>query len=320
MMRQRRRCCHPPPRDGIVPAMAKPGLRLLLLLGLGAPCMAAVLALPARAQVTVDLHALDAPPGGGPSANPPQAPAPAPVHRPVPRRLPPRRTEAKPVEKPTEHHEPTHETRPAEAKPPRTEAPAVAASPPAAPKPIPQAAPTPPEPPAAVIGNGPPPAPIIPPPAPADAPMAPAQPPTISATAGTTVAPLPPKDGDGVRLDFETGQSDLTQRTVDAVKALVAAAPKADTTTYNVMAYAAGVPQDPSTARRLSLSRALSVRSALMASGVPSAQIYVRAMGAEGGKGPPDRVDVLVMGANAAAPPPGAPSGTKPGDSGTRTP
>ena len=67
------------------------------------------------------------------------------------------------------------------------------------------------------------------------------------------------------------------------------------------MAYAAGTPEDPSTARRLSLSRALAVRSALMADGVTSSRIYVRALGATGGDEPPDRVDLAVMGGNAPA-------------------
>jgi outer membrane protein OmpA-like peptidoglycan-associated protein len=169
-----------------------------------------------------------------------------------------------------------------------------------------------PAPPAAVVGIAPPPVPVIPPPAPADAPMAPVPPPTLSDTAGTTIDTLPTQDGTGVRLDFAQGQSDLTQSTADAVKALVAAAPKSDDTTFNVMAYATGVPEDPSTARRLSLSRALAVRSALMAYGVPSTHIYVRALGAEKGDGPQDRVDVMVLGANASAPPPGS--------AGTRTP
>ena len=64
-----------------------------------------------------------------------------------------------------------------------------------------------------------------------------------------------------------------------------------------------GTPEDPSTARRLSLSRALAVRSALMADGVASSRIYVRALGATGGDEAPDRVDLAVMGGNAASPP-----------------
>jgi outer membrane protein OmpA-like peptidoglycan-associated protein len=43
----------------------------------------------------------------------------------------------------------------------------------------------------------------------------------------------------------------------------------------------------------------MAVRSALVTSGVPSARIYVRALGEAFGAGPPDRVDVSVLGANA---------------------
>ncbi len=78
-------------------------------------------------------------------------------------------------------------------------------------------------------------------------------------------------------------------------------APAGDTTSFNVVAYAAGTPEDPSTARRLSLSRALAVRSALMADGIGSSRIYVRALGATGGDAAPDRVDLAVMGGNTPA-------------------
>ena len=71
------------------------------------------------------------------------------------------------------------------------------------------------------------------------------------------------------------------------------------TTTFNVLAYAPGKADDPSTARRISLSRAMAVRSALVADGVPSARIFVRALGEQYGDGPPDRVDISVTGANA---------------------
>jgi outer membrane protein OmpA-like peptidoglycan-associated protein len=289
----RRRGCHQPPLNGIVRFMPQLTPRLLLPM-----CLALAPVGMARAQVTVDLHALDAPPGTG--SNPPQAPAPS--HKPVPHRAVPHHATAKPAPKSTA---PQEATKP-EAKPPAA---ATATAPPAPAKPIPPAAATPPAPPAAVVGTAPPPAPVIPPPPAPDAPMAPEAPPTISTTAKTIVEPLPKKEGDGVRLDFASGETDLTQGTADAVKALVAAAPKADSTTFNVMAYATGVPEDPSTARRLSLSRALSVRSALIAYGVPSTHIYVRAMGAPTGtqttEGPADRVDVLVMGANASATPAG---------------
>ena len=73
-----------------------------------------------------------------------------------------------------------------------------------------------------------------------------------------------------------------------------------DATTFNVLAYAPGKADDPSTARRISLSRAMAVRSALVADGVPSARIFVRALGEQFGDGPPDRVDLSVTGAGGA--------------------
>jgi len=69
------------------------------------------------------------------------------------------------------------------------------------------------------------------------------------------------------------------------------------------VAYAAGRPEDPSTARRLSLSRALAVRAALMADGISSNRIYVRALGAQASDGPADRVDISVLGSAAQASP-----------------
>jgi len=74
--------------------------------------------------------------------------------------------------------------------------------------------------------------------------------------------------------------------------------PSGETVSFNVMAYATGTPEDPSTARRLSLARALTIRGAMMADGVASTRIYVRANGAPPGvdAGPADRVDISVLG------------------------
>ena len=47
-------------------------------------------------------------------------------------------------------------------------------------------------------------------------------------------------------------------------------------------------------------ARALAARAVLISEGIPSARIYVRALGAAGGDGPADRVDVT------SAPKPGA--------------
>jgi hypothetical protein len=92
-----------------------------------------------------------------------------------------------------------------------------------------------------------------------------------------------------VRVTFGAGRSDLNPQTDAALKGLAHDAPQG---TFNVMAYAAGPADDPSTARRLSLSRALAVRSVLIFEGIPSVRIYVRALGSNAGDGPIDRVDV----------------------------
>jgi outer membrane protein OmpA-like peptidoglycan-associated protein len=101
-------------------------------------------------------------------------------------------------------------------------------------------------------------------------------------------APLPAS----VRLLFDGGQTDLSPGDEATIRDLARAIPAPDS--VNVIAYAAGKPDDPSTARRLSLSRGMAVRSALMASGIASSQIYVRALGAAGTDGPADRVELTV--------------------------
>ncbi len=136
--------------------------------------------------------------------------------------------------------------------------------------------------------------PIITPPA-ADIPPVAGQ----AAPASSSGAPSAPAPAD-LRLAFPAGGTDLNADATAAIKRFAGAAAASDAASFNVVAYAAGKPEDPSTARRLSLSRALAVRSALMAEGVTSSRIYVRALGSQAAGGPPDRVDVSALGGNAA--------------------
>lgn len=115
-------------------------------------------------------------------------------------------------------------------------------------------------------------------------------PPPVSDTATTKAAPT----SAGLRLTFASEQADLSPESSASIKQMAASAPSNDETTFTVQAYAPGKPDDPSTARRVSLSRAMVVRSALVADGVPSARIFVRALGDQYGDGPPDRVDIVV--------------------------
>ncbi len=169
-----------------------------------------------------------------------------------------------------------------------------------------------PAPPLATLPTGAPPiallAPIPPPAAPITA--APPTPAPVSATSGTTATLA----NTGLSLVFKSAESDLSPSANDAIGALVKGTPIGSTVTFNVVAYAQGVADDPSAARRTSLARGLSVRTALIADGVPSTHIYVRALGSSAGDGPADRVDVTVLGVSGAvaAPRSPTPAGTAP--------
>lgn len=232
-------------------------------------------AMPASAQVTLDLHALQALPGPG-SLPPPNRAAPHPTqHRAVrppaeATTLPAENTASAPVATTTPATPPTAAK--ASPAPPAAVATANPAVQPALPRSVPETATI---------------APIAPAPE-----GAPPPPPPVSDQATTAAAPTQ----SGLRLTFAAGQSDLSPESVASIKKLVENAPSNDMVSFNVMAYAPGSADDPSTARRVSLSRAMAVRSALVGDGVSSARIYVRALGEQYGSGPPDRVDVTVAG------------------------
>jgi outer membrane protein OmpA-like peptidoglycan-associated protein len=131
----------------------------------------------------------------------------------------------------------------------------------------------------------------VPTPKPAPAP-APAAKPQV-ASAPTAPAPAAPSAGT-IQLLFGSGEADLTE---DAKKTLsgVAQTLKADDNArLQLMAFAAGAENEASMARRLSLSRALAVRSYLIAEGVRSTRIDVRALGNKTEAEPADRVDLLI--------------------------
>jgi outer membrane protein OmpA-like peptidoglycan-associated protein len=217
------------------------------------PFLSAVLltaATPVLAQVTVDLHALQALPNRAAAGRAPRAPA---------------------------------QTAPGSATVVTRVAPTAAA--PAAPAPQPD------------LPEGVPDTALIHPIAPPEPPVGAAPPPPpVSDTAATTAAPTT----SGLRLTFAPEQSDLSPESSASIRQLTAAAPGGDSTTFNVLAYAPAKADDPSTARRISLSRAMAVRGALVADGVPSARIFVRALGEQYGDGPPDRVDIGVTGGTAS--------------------
>ncbi|MCW3477434.1 OmpA family protein [Limobrevibacterium gyesilva] len=184
---------------------------------------------------------------------------------------------------------------------PTTTRPATPAKPPAAQTQAPQ----PPSPPMPVVPPAPPPLPVIPPPVavPVRPTLAPV-PAAVADDAPGVASPIP----DGIRVTFGTARSDLNPATVGAIRGIAHWAATnstpPDVATFTVTSFAAGVPEDASAARRLSLARGLAVRSLLIGEGVASMRIYVKALGSGTpavADGPPDRVDLTVDGVAAKA-------------------
>jgi outer membrane protein OmpA-like peptidoglycan-associated protein len=223
---------------------------------------------PANAQVTIDHGALDS----LPEPTPPAAPRPA---RSAVRRVPPHPHAAAPKA--------AVATRALPATPPP---PVVAAPLPAIP-PVAPAAPVIPPP---II------VPTLPPPPPPPVP--------VTASAPGTATPIP----GGLRITFGPDGSDLNTATVAALTELARTAQGRPDMVFNLLAHAPGVPEDPSSPRRLSITRGLAARAVLINQGIPSTRIYVRALGPqELGDGPANRVDVLLGPTPSPAAPPPAP-------------
>jgi len=237
-------------------------------------------AAPALAQVTLDLNALNALPNGT-SEQPRSRSTPAVRHirplRPLP--LPPEPPTTAATSPPVAETTPTPGPTPAKPVVTASRQPPAAAPPSTTP---PANAPPATAPPAAVIPAGPP---ALPPP--------------------QTTTPAPPVAASSVPIQatvtFTPDQSTLSPEATQKLTSLGHEADGSATATINVLAYAPADQHDPSAARRMSLERALAVRNVLMAAGVPSARIYLRALGSEAGAGSPDRAEITLLGANLPA-------------------
>jgi outer membrane protein OmpA-like peptidoglycan-associated protein len=116
-------------------------------------------------------------------------------------------------------------------------------------------------------------------------------PPPINNAAGGDAAPYE----QGLRVAFASGHFDLSPQTADAITGLARSLASRDTVTLELRAYAAPVADDPSTPRRLALSRALAIRETLLQAGVPSMRIFVRTLGSPSDGSAADRVDIVPM-------------------------
>jgi outer membrane protein OmpA-like peptidoglycan-associated protein len=105
--------------------------------------------------------------------------------------------------------------------------------------------------------------------------------------------PLAP--GQVMKVVFNAGATKLPASVRNGLKAVAAKMKGQNKLRMQLMAYAGGDGLSASRARRISLSRALAVRSYLIESGVRSTRIDVRALGNKTSAAPVNRVDVMVV-------------------------
>lgn len=105
--------------------------------------------------------------------------------------------------------------------------------------------------------------------------------------------PLPNKPR--VSLSFDATSADLNADTASALDSVIASLNESEKLRLQLMAYASDLEGSSSSARRLSLSRALAVRAYLMDHGIRPTRVDVRAMGSETQEKPLDRVDVVFI-------------------------
>lgn len=107
--------------------------------------------------------------------------------------------------------------------------------------------------------------------------------------------PMPSLGADEYSLAFGADSFELSDNARRQLDQVIAAMGRDDSLRIQLQAYAQGDGANASKARRLSLSRALQVRSYLIDQGVRSTRIDVRALGSNVPSGPADRVDIKTV-------------------------
>lgn len=93
---------------------------------------------------------------------------------------------------------------------------------------------------------------------------------------------------------FNSTETTLPLAMVGAMDKLVEQLKADEALRVNIISYASATADQASTARRVSLSRALSVRAYLIDHGINNLRINVQAEGDKNPGGAPDRVDIFV--------------------------
>ncbi len=101
--------------------------------------------------------------------------------------------------------------------------------------------------------------------------------------------------GTALRIPFPGDAAKLPLQAMPALLALAKRLAKDSAIRLQLKAYASGTKDNTSRARRLSLTRALAVRSYLIRQGIRSTRIDVRALGNKADGHPANRVDLIVV-------------------------
>jgi len=116
----------------------------------------------------------------------------------------------------------------------------------------------------------------------------------VQQTASLPRVNLPRDGGQILRINFLGASTRLTPDAERGLASLAATVVESDGR-LQLKAYAGGTVETLSSARRLSLSRALAVRSFLIEQRIRSTRIDVRALGRAEDSGPPERVDIILL-------------------------
>ena len=113
--------------------------------------------------------------------------------------------------------------------------------------------------------------------------------------AAVSPAPKSTPTGRALQVVFAETASKMPAKAKKGLQALALKLKSKDTLRLQLMAFAGGKSLSSSKARRMSLSRALSIRSFLIENGVRSTRIDVRALGSKTTEKPLNRVDVNIV-------------------------
>ncbi|EKE74811.1 lysophospholipase [Oceanibaculum indicum P24] len=117
----------------------------------------------------------------------------------------------------------------------------------------------------------------------------------VAALPPQSSAPSQPAPAGITRLSFGFNQAEMDEAARTQLQAVAKRLQDNESLRVQLLAYAGGEGVSSSQARRLSLSRALAVRSQLIEQGIRSTRMDVRALGDTDKDGPADRVDIRIV-------------------------